>query len=150
MITKGSIKLKVCPESLIRKSTYFAGLDRTSPFGSLSSSLAGGYPGSSVWRGSGRSSFSRDNTPGPAEWFVHDSIKSVSCAIAEFCKADDVPAMPTSAEDKIRRRRNRTTRSQTGYSENQYQQPPKSRLVWLESSFVSSTTNVNKNNSTQL
>ena len=138
------------PNLMSKCQHMLAGLDRTSPFGSLSSSLAGGYHGSSVWRGSGRSSFSRDNTPGPAEWFVHDSIKSVSCAIAEFCKADDVPALPTSAEDKIRRRRNRTTRSRTGDSENQYQQPPKSRLVWLESSFVSSTTNVNKNNSTQL
>ena len=88
---------------------------------------------------------SRGATPGPAEWFVHDSIRSVSSAIAEFCKADDVPAAPLSAEEKLRRRRGRTqVRVEPSYG-------PKSRLVWLESSFVSSTTNVNKEgNSTQL
>ena len=123
--------------SSLRRSQQ-SGLDRTTPFGSLNSSLAG----SSQWRGSGR--FSRDGTPGPADWFIHDSIRSVSSAIAEFCKADDVPAAPVSAEDKIRRRRGRTrVRGESDY-------PPKSRIVWLESSFVSSTTNVNKNNSTQL
>jgi hypothetical protein len=125
--------------SSLRRSQQ-SGLDRTTTqFGSLNSSLTG----SSQWRGSGR--YSRDGTPGPADWFIHDSIRSVSSAIAEFCKADDVPAAPISAEDKIRRRRGRTrVRGESDYQ-------PKSRIVWLESSFVSSTTNVNKNsNSTQL
>ena len=56
-----------------------SGLDRTSPFGSLNSSLAGGYgQGATSWRGSAGSSFSRSNTPGPADWFVHDSIRYVN------------------------------------------------------------------------
>jgi hypothetical protein len=89
--------------------------------------------------------YSRESTPGPAEWFVHDSIRSVSSAIAEFCKADDVPLVPLSTEEKVRRRRGRTQ------VRNEGSHAPKSRLVWLESSFVSSTTNVNKeDNSTQL
>ena len=55
---------------------------------------------------------------------LHESIKSVSSAIMEFCKADDVPLPPP--DENVRRRHIRT--------KDQHQ---KSRVVWMESSFVS-------------
>ena len=55
---------------------------------------------------------------------LHESIKSVSSAIMEFCKADDVPLPPP--DEKARQRHIRT--------KDQHQ---KSRVVWMESSFVS-------------
>ena len=55
---------------------------------------------------------------------LHESIKSVSSAIMEFCKAEDVPLPPP--DDRTRRRHIRT--------KDQHQ---KARVVWMESSFVS-------------
>jgi hypothetical protein len=66
--------------------------------------------------------------------YVHESIKSVSSAIMEFCQAQDVPAPPPP-------QRRRSGRSKDGIN--------RPKIVWLESSFVSSTpaTTVNKNSS---
>ena len=61
-----------------------SGLDR---FGN--SNFAGNQNFYGSWQGHNRST--RDNAP--ADWFVHDSIRSVSSAIAEFCKADDVQGL---------------------------------------------------------
>ena len=62
--------------------------------------------------------------PQDSQTDLHESIKSVSSAIMEFCKADDVPLPPP--DEKIRQMRTRT--------KDQHQ---KSRVVWMESSFVS-------------
>ena len=55
---------------------------------------------------------------------VHDSIRSVSSAIMEFCNAPDVPLPPPDV-DTLKRRHRSKERQQ------------RSRVVWLESSFVS-------------
>ena len=62
-----------------------------------------------------------------SEQLVHDSIKSVSSAIMEFCTAPDVP-------DVIRTppTRHRMRSGGTGAKE-----PHRAQIVWLESSFVS-------------
>jgi len=54
---------------------------------------------------------------------VHDSIKSVSTAIMEFCQAEDVPQPPPlpAVPPAVRRRKEH-----------------RAQIVWLESSFVSS------------
>ena len=57
--------------------------------------------------------------------FLHDSIKSVSTAIMEFCSAEDVPQPPP------------PQLSSTNFA------PRKSRIVWLESSFVSAAATTN-------
>ena len=64
---------------------------------------------------------------------LHESIRSVSSAIMEFCKADDVPLPPP--DDNIRRRHIRT--------KDQHQ---KSKVVWMESSFVSGKDSGSMNN----
>jgi hypothetical protein len=53
---------------------------------------------------------------------VHDSIKSVSTAIMEFCQAEDVPQPPPPQPPvgPVRRRKEQRT-----------------QIVWLESSFIS-------------
>ena len=64
------------------------------------------------------------NQPHEQQHELHESIKSVSSAIMEFCKADDVPLPPP--DNKTKQRHIRT--------KDQHQ---KSRVVWMESSFVS-------------
>ena len=59
-----------------------------------------------------------------SDQLVHDSIRSVSSAIMEFCKADEVPLPPPDPETIRRRHR----------SKDHHQ---RSKVVWLESSFVS-------------
>ena len=56
-----------------------------------------------------------------SQQLVHDSIKSISTAIMEFCQAEDVPQQ-------------RPDTSNHG----QRQKRQKGRIIWLESSFVSS------------
>ena len=68
---------------------------------------------------------------------LHESIKSVSSAIMEFCKADDVPLPPP--DDQTRLRHIRT--------KDQHQ---KSRVVWMESSFVSGKDNTATNGNIQI
>lgn len=63
-----------------------------------------------------------------SEQYVHDSIRSVSSAIMEFCRAEDVPPPPPPA-----RRRGRSKDTAAGHQ--------RAKIVWLESSFVSSNTN---------
>lgn len=67
-----------------------------------------------------------------SDQYVHDSIKSVSSAIMEFCKAPDVP-------DNIRtpsRSRMRSGGSSSGGNGSRNKEH-RSQIVWLESSFVS-------------
>lgn len=59
---------------------------------------------------------------------VHDSIKSISTAIMEFCQAEDVPSLPPAAP---------CIRSAVGGGHGGGR--PRNRIVWLESSFVSSS-----------
>ena len=66
----------------------------------------------------------RDERQVAEHQLVHDSIRSVSTAIMEFCKAPDVP-LPPPDEDTLKRRHRSKERQQ------------RSRVVWLESSFVS-------------
>ena len=66
----------------------------------------------------------RDERQSAEHQLVHDSIRSVSSAIMEFCKAPDVP-LPPPDEDTLKRRHRSRERQQ------------RSRVVWLESSFVS-------------
>ena len=61
--------------------------------------------------------------PQDSQTDLHESINSVSSAIKEFCKADDVPLPPP--DEKMRQMRTRT--------KDQHQ---KSRVAWMESSFV--------------
>lgn len=70
---------------------------------------------------------------------VHDSIKSISTAIMEFCQAEDVPSLPTGPCI-----RSSATAAAVGGGR-------RNRIVWLESSFVTSTppTAVGNNNSAE-
>ena len=77
------------------------------------------------------------NQPQEQQIELHESIKSVSSAIMEFCKADDVPLPPP---DDITKRRHIRTKDQ----------PQKSRVVWMESSFVSGKDSENTNGSIQI
>ena len=77
------------------------------------------------------------NQPQEQQNELHESIKSVSSAIMEFCKADDVPLPPP--DDNTKRRHIRT--------KDQHQ---KSRVVWMESSFVSGKDNGNANENIQI
>lgn len=62
---------------------------------------------------------------------VHDSIKSISTAIMEFCQAEDVPpAPPPTQTTPINPRPPRGQKN--------------AQIVWLESSFVSSTNSESK------
>lgn len=67
-----------------------------------------------------------------SEQLVHESIKSVSTAIMEFCQAEDVPQLPHASLQSPARTSTRTERRSR--KENRAQ------IVWLESSFVSATT----------
>jgi len=72
----------------------------------------------------------------PSDWYIQDSIKSVSCAITEFCNAGDVPSAHTSQDDLLaKKQRNR------GKCRDHKDLKPK--VVWLESSFVSLKDNPN-------
>ena len=62
--------------------------------------------------------------------FLHDSIKSVSTAIMEFCNAEDVPqAPPTHYPARVIKPTSRMGK-----------EPHRTKIIWLESSFVSSST----------
>jgi hypothetical protein len=67
------------------------------------------------------------------DWYIQDSIKSVSSAIAEFCNADDSSTLPTSQEELLAKKHRSRGRCRD-HSE------PKAKIVWLESSFVSTKT----------
>lgn len=77
----------------------------------------------------------KESNIGPSDWYIKDSIKSVSCAIAEFCKAGEVLVPVPSREEVARRQRSR------GRCRGQCE--PKPKVIWLESSFVSATNNQN-------
>jgi hypothetical protein len=81
--------------------------------------------------GSGLSTWRKESSNRPPDWYIKDSIKSVSCAIAEFCRAGDVPADVPSREEISRRQRSRGRCRD--HSE------PKPKIIWLESSFVTAT-----------
>ena len=85
-------------------------------------SSAGGFGGGSGPGGGG--SLHRHNRAMQQHQMVHDSIKSVSTAIMEFCQAEDVPQPPPPlpAAPSIPRRR----------------KEHRAQIVWLESSFISS------------
>ena len=70
----------------------------------------------------------RDELLRGEQQFVHDSIRSVSTAIMEFCNAPDVPLPPPDEETMKRRHRSR-------------ERQQRSRVVWVESSFVSAADN---------
>ena len=57
--------------------------------------------------------------------FLHDSIKSVSTAIMEFCNAEDVPQPPPPTPPAVK------------YAHRRAKDHHRTRIVWLESSFVS-------------
>ena len=98
--------------------------------GGLSSDDFGGARSQSYSRSLPRNCFGShlhqltSNPPHEQQHELHESIKSVSSAIMEFCKADDVPLPPP--DNKTKQRHIRT--------KDQHQ---KSRVVWMESSFVS-------------
>jgi len=107
-------------------------LKKSKMSGSLGSGLAGDS-GCSSWR---KESYMREYNSGPADWYIKDSIKSVSCAIAEFCKSGDPPKPSLLTNERL-------TRRQMSRSRCRDQSDPRPRIIWLESSFVSSTNNVN-------
>lgn len=84
------------------------------------SSSAGG----SVGGGAGSNGLQQRHRAMQQHQMVHDSIKSVSTAIMEFCQAEDVPQPPppVPAAPPIARRR----------------KEHRAQIVWLESSFISS------------
>ena len=86
-------------------------------------SSAGGFGGGGSGPGGG-GSLHRHNRAMQQHQMVHDSIKSVSTAIMEFCQAEDVPQPPPPlpAAPSIPRRR----------------KEHRAQIVWLESSFISS------------
>lgn len=72
-----------------------------------------------------------------SDWYIQDSIKSVSSAIAEFCNADDVPVLPPTQEELLAKKHRSRGRCRD-------HNEPKPKIVWLESSFVSAKTNSEK------
>jgi len=68
------------------------------------------------------------------DWYIKDSIKSVSSAIAEFCKAGDVSVSCLEEVPKVKHKNRSRCRDK-------WKEKP--RVVWLESSFVSGNCNEN-------
>ena len=65
--------------------------------------------------------------------FLHDSIKSVSTAIMEFCNAEDVPQPPPTVTSNHAKTRNNPRASEAKEPHH------RTKIIWLESSFVSSS-----------
>ncbi len=80
-------------------------------------------------RGGGGNSHLNNNNCQIAEKFLHDSIRSVSSAIMEFCQAEDVPPPPPPSRAVQRPRTHKTASTGGGHQ--------RAKIVWLESSFVS-------------
>jgi len=90
----------------------------------VSGSLGTGLPEESSHTNSRKESYNCD-------WYINDSIKSVSFAIAEYCKV--------SCDEKSLSTKERIARRQVNRNRNGFR-PSK---VWMESSFLSSAININ-------
>ena len=66
--------------------------------------------------------------------FVHDSIKSVSTAIMEFCQAEEVPPPPPASTRHAKAAGNAPLEPEM----RPRRKEPRMQIIWLESSFVSS------------
>ena len=104
---------------LARDGGSFGYIDGTARSQSYSRSLPRNCYGSHLTEALPHSSLQQDQ-----QNELHESIKSVSSAIMEFCKADDVPLPPP--DERTKRRQIRTS--------NQHKS---TKVVWMESSFVS-------------